>query len=46
MEAFTLVLKINEKLVTPYYKTIQGLVETSNKIIEDLIRSGRRKMLG
>ena len=38
MEAFTQVLKIDVKLfATPYHKTTQGLVERSNKIIEDLL---------
>ena len=38
MEAFTRVLKIDIKFATPYHKTTQGLVERSNKKIEDLLR--------
>ena len=38
MEAFTRVLKIDVKFATPYYKITHGLVEMSNKIMEDLLR--------
>ena len=37
MEAFSRVLKIDVKFSTPYHKTTQGLIERSNKRIEDLL---------